>query len=322
MNPPLGEPCTQWWQALRADPLAWLLDDRHPNVAWRVLVELVERPVEAPAVRRMRGGAGAAEPVASLLEHLHPDGTWNLPSGEWTPFGGAWWHLVAAVRLGADPTDPRVGAGLRRLLEEDDGMEAADPCARARALEAACRLGWADHPVVAEALARFEAGARSGWTCVHDAHHDSDGRCRVTAVALLAASSAAPARRPYRELREAAAARITRWLAGYGDPAAVPWRPGFPNLLRTDPLEALEALVAAGRPWDADLHPVLAAVQLAQDGEGRWRTSAEPEAFGGLEGWDPPGRPSRWLTLSALRVLRAWAVPAGLPVMMGPPPAA
>jgi len=319
MNP-LGEPCTEWWQALRGDPIGWLLDERHPNVAWRVLVELVERPAEAPAVRRMRGGASASEPVASLLAGLQPDGSWNGGEPAWTPFEGAWWRLIAAVRLGADPRDPRLAEGLRRLLEEGEGLGVSDPCARARAVEAACRLGWGDHSVVAEELARFEAGAHGGWTCVHEAHHDAEGRCMVTATALLAA--AALRDRPAPDLVEAAAARLVVWLESSVDPVEPVPDTGFPNLMVTDPLEALGALAVSGFSWDGRLHAALAAVQLAQDGEGRWRLDAEPEAFAHLEGWERPGRPSRWLTLAALVVLKTWAVPAGLPNLLGPPPAA
>ena len=68
--------CGSGWEALRGDSLAWLLDEARPNLQWRVLVELIGRPLDSPAVRRARGAANGVEPLASLLAELHSDGGW------------------------------------------------------------------------------------------------------------------------------------------------------------------------------------------------------------------------------------------------------
>ena len=82
------------WEALSGDPLPWLLDERHPNLHWRVLAELVGRPLASPAVVRSRGGANAVEPVAALLEALLPDGGWADSAGWCDAAGGHGWRLL------------------------------------------------------------------------------------------------------------------------------------------------------------------------------------------------------------------------------------
>ncbi len=121
MNPTQISACTQGWEALRGDSLDWLLDPARPNLHWRVLVELVGRPTDSPAVRRARGGANAVEPVASLLADLHPDGGWATTVPRWSVYNGPGWRLVAAVAWGADPDDPRLHAASERLLQARPG---------------------------------------------------------------------------------------------------------------------------------------------------------------------------------------------------------
>jgi len=112
---------THAWESLRGDPMPWLLDESRPNLHWQVLVEFVQRPPSSPAVIRSRGGADAAEPIASLLADLNPDGTWATDVGYWKPCSGPGWRIVAAVQWGADPTDPRLQVAAERFLETAAG---------------------------------------------------------------------------------------------------------------------------------------------------------------------------------------------------------
>lgn len=299
MERPTSAICTQPWEALRGDPLPWLLDEHRPNLHWRALVELVGRPADSPAVRRARGGANAVEPVAGLIADLQPDGesTSRLPT--WSPYGGPGWRLVAAVQLGADPEDPRLHAASERLLEEakgDGGLRRPsrpepDPKLTARALEAMVALGWSHHPRVQEWLAWLEATA--GW--------EEDP---VAAVAVVAATGGG--RRP--GLAGRAADGLGRLLvASRGRNFTIL---GHPNLLRTDLAEILGALAGAGIGWRPQWRRLLGKLQNRQDGLGRWsRLAPVPASLGFGEG----DHLSRWITLEAVRALLTYAVEAGLP---------
>ncbi len=306
--------CTQGWEALSADPLPWLLDDRHPSLLWRVLVELVGRPADAPAVARPRGGASADEPVATLLAELLPDGSWTTRARTWTPFSGPGWRLVAAVRLGADPEDPRLRAGAERLLDglREDGVVVRhpggepSPCLAARLVEVMSRLGLGRDRRVETLTAWLEEqppGASGGWRCPH-AGHSGAGGCPVTAVALLAAAAEGAERVRSRLLGRAAGA-IT---VGLPVRAAL----GEVNLDRTDAAECLYALARCGVPYDPRLRPALLRVQAVQDASARWPVDAPaPRSLPTGEG--QAKRLSGWVTLRAVVALLRWAAEAKLP---------
>lgn len=309
------------WEALRGDPLPWLLDSERPNLQWRTLAELVGRPVTSPAVVRARGGANAVDPVAALLEELLPDGSWACGAAWWDAGVGPGWRLLAAVQWGADPSDPRLQAAAAKLLEEApgeggfarDGASAASPTMTARVLQGLAGLGCARHPRVQEALAWLEEGARpapdGGWL-----GEDADGwpsRCGTTAVATLAALTAAGDDRR-NGLRERAVRGAIELLArGDADLELL----GHPCLERTDFAEALWALARAGVALQPSMVQPLARLQARQLDGGRWPRDVAPPP--GLPVGEPPacGQPSRWLTLKAAVAVLRYGHDAALPRM-------
>jgi len=93
--------------------------------------------------------------------------------------------------------------------------------------------------------------------------------------------------------------RAGRWLldAGLflegGEPRG--WRTfSHPCLARTDLLDALWALARLGWPAEPLILEALLAVLARQDAGGRWAVGCHAP-FG-----EPPGTPSRWVTLKAL----------------------
>jgi len=303
------------WRALRSDPLPWLLSGRASNLHWRVLKELFGRPEDSPAVHRARGAASVCEPVASLLRELHPDGIWATDSDEWAVYAGPGWRVLAAVQWGADTADPRLQAAAARIVSETTGQggiaprtdRPASPALTARLIQAMAHLGWYRDPRVGEALAWLEEAEE--WR----GERGRDRDAVVTAVALLDALNAGGDERR-RRLRDRAAAAVVegleRWVA-----SGQRLRAGFPNLLRTDPVEMLWALARAGTPYEASLRSPLGLVQRAADGNGRWRRGTPvPESLP-LEHVDRPrvGAPSRWITLRATVAVLRYAEAAGLP---------
>jgi len=285
--------------------MPWLLDDDRPNLHWRVLVELLRRPVSSPAVLRARGGADAAEPIASLLAELNPDGSWATGVGYWRPYSGPGWRIVAAVQWGADPADPRLQAAAERFLETAAGeggfarCEGGDSVAwlTARMLHALADLGWCRHPRFREALAWLEeeAAIASG----------------VTAVALLGVLTSCPDQ-PRPALRSRAVEGILRELA---EGARGRSRLGHPGLGRTDVAEMLSALARADVPFASEIGPALARLQRKQIRGGFWRRDINPPATLPLGAYSPRRGPSRWVTLRCITALMRYAVDADLPRM-------
>jgi hypothetical protein len=307
------------WEALTRDPLPWLLDERRPNLIWRVLVELVGRPPGSPAVLRARGGANAAEPVATLLADLRPDGTWATEHPSWTRYHGPGWRVVAAAAWGADPGDPRLHAACERLLETAAGeggiaaREGSAPSAvlTARLVQAVIELGFGRHLRVQEALAWLEESP-AAWS--------GDGRqCAVTAAALAAGLAGRP-ELARQQLRERAAAALLEAVSRH-EPAAD--RLGHPNLARTDLAEMLWALARAGVPFEPRLAAPLARLQRLQGGGGRWpRRAPRPASLPLPSRFRTAADPScQWVTLRAVVAMNAYAVDARLPRRFPSPPA-
>jgi hypothetical protein len=309
--------CANGWEALRADPLPWLLDDLHPNLKWRVLVELVRRPKSSPAVRRARGGANASEPIASLLRDLSPDGTWMTAALPWTLSIGSAWRLISAVQWGADPDDPRLHAAAERHLAEARGEGGfarspqcgPEPWLTARALQAFAVLGWTRHP-------RFQEGL--AWLEEPDVDWGSTPTERAETAAAVLASLAETGLGNRSALRDRSIGVLEAFLAAGGGSS----RLGFPNLHRTDLAEILWSLALAGAPFEASIAGALRRLQHLQLEGARWARTVEiPRSLPIPDEHRPGiGQPSRWITLRATVALLAYAVAAKLPRMYPPKP--
>lgn len=279
-------------------------------------MELVGRPADSPAVVRPRGGADAAEPIASLLAELHPDGTWAGCENWWDKWSGPGWRLLAAAQWGANPLDPRLHTAVEVLLADisgEGGFSAADgeppsPWLTARTLQALAALGWGRHTRFQEALAWLDeaapVGRDGGWI-------EGKENCTVTPVALLAALTASGDDRRDALRNRAAASIIDAMAAGDLEDQ----RLGHPSFDSTDPCEALWALANANVDLDPKMVPALVSLQAKQIDGGRWTRERDvPDTLPASPG-SKIGQLSRWLTLHAAVAVLHYAVEAKLPRM-------
>jgi hypothetical protein len=305
-----------WWRLLRADPSAFVLDDGEPGVVWRMLIELIGRPTDAPAVLRARVAARTAGTAAKLLAAQDPLGYWGSPATYGARWGGTAWHVLALAQLGADPEDPRAVLGAETMLEalqpRNGGFaivrgKPPSTCFTAEVCAALARFGFGHHPRVREAVAWLaqRPGEGSGWSCP-DLRHLTAGGCPVTAVAVLrlVAEKGPSERRALAPLQR----RAADWLLASdllaGDAALQGWTAfAHPCLGRTDLLDALAALARTGCPPEPAIAEALAAVLQRQTADGRWLQRLRVP-FG-----EPYGEPSRWLTMKALVALAAYGEP-------------
>ncbi len=95
---------------------------------------------------------------------------------------------------------------------------------------------------------------------------------------------------------------------GFSDkPSQNWWKFGFPMFYVTDLLQNVEALVGLGFGDDPRLAKALAIVREKQDSKGRWPLEYDYTGKTWVD-FGPKKQPNKWVTLRALRVLRAAGV--------------
>ena len=329
-----------WRTALGADPVPWLLEAEDPALRAATLQHLLDVPDGVPALASARGAMASAGVVGRILAAQGPDGHWGERDAFYRDkYRGTVWQLVTLAALGADGTDPRVLAGCEAVLEDaqdrESGGFAVDrarsaaggrhseviPCLTGNLVWALVTFGLLDDARVQRGIEwittyqRFDTGdgpRPTGWP--YDRYTSCWGRhtCHMGAVKALKALAAIPPARRTDDV-ERTLAEGTEYLLRHHvhkrchDTAQVAkpgWlRLGFPLMYQTDVLEVLRVLTTLG-VRDERMTEAVDVVVGKADADGRLaleqtfndRFRVRVETKGG---------PSRWLTLEALRMLRA-----------------
>jgi hypothetical protein len=303
--------------------LDWLLDS-DPAVRWQVLQDLTDAPPDAVAAERARvetEGWGAR-----LLALRDPDGQWaggaffpadHQPAGEGQPWTATMFTLVTLRDLGLDPASAAARETIA-LVRDNSRWEHAgqrffdgevEACINGRTVALGAYFGEDVDGIVARLLDdQLEDGGWNCWTEYGDARSSFDSTINVLEGLLAhehatggSPDTAAARRRGEEYLLDRALFR----RKSTGDVVV----PGylafsFPTRWRYDVLRGLEYFRLGGGVPDQRLAEAVELVRSKQQDDGTWvleNTHAGDVHFA-LE--DGDGRPSRWNTLRALRVLR------------------
>lgn len=319
-------------------------DEANPGVRYFVLKELLERPFTDPELIAAQKAVMETGPVPIILENQEPEGWWVKPGPGYAPkYRGTVWQIIFLAQLGANNSDARVRAGCEYVLEQSrdaNGSFSATgtPMGAVHCLEgnlgaALIDLGWLGDGRLDEALdwlarsitgegiapaeereapVRYYRSGNSGpgFQCSANDHQP----CAWGAVkAMLALSKVPPAQRT--PAIQAAVETGAEFLLGR-DPAvadyptwnnqkpSLSWfRFGFPVFYVTDVLQNLEMLTGLGLGSDPRLQPAIDLLLSQQDEQGRWlmKYSYNGKIWADME---QKNRPSKWVTLRALRVLK------------------
>jgi len=337
-------PTSGWRTRLRADPLPWLLDPATPAVRHLALRDLLDRPTDDADVAQARAAAMSADPIAAILGAQRADGHWEKPGpGYATKYRGTVWQLMFLDQLGADPADERVrracayvlahsqteigGFGASgRIDDKPPPPSAALHCLTGNLLRAVIGFGWLDdervqravhweaRAITGEGVERWYASGTSGpgFACAAN-----EGRpCAWGAIKALLGLGRIPLERRSllvsRAINDGVALLLNRdpakadYPAGWGNtrPSGSWFKLGFPSGYVTDVLQNLEVLSELGYGRDPRLTPAVEWLLSKQDEAGRWRNEYAYNAKTWVD-FERQGRPSKWVTLRACRVLRA-----------------
>jgi hypothetical protein len=331
-------------ESMAGDQLEWLLDRADPAVRHLALRRLLDRPETDPEVAEARKAAMAAEPIASILAAQDPGGWWVKPGSGYSPkYTATVWSLIFLDQMGADGDDPRIQASAEYLLDHAQTtsggfgasgvIEGATPPYRAihclngnllRCLIGFGRLddervqrslAWQAAAITGEGMERwyaltpgpgFRCGANSGCACAWGAAKAVLALARVPAERRSPAVAAALATGVDFLLSRDPAVADYPMPPGNTKPNGSWFRLGFPSGYVADVLQVLEALCESGAAGDPRLGPAFDWLAAKRDRNGRW---ANEYTYQGklVRDIDRTGRPSKWVTLRALAVMKARA---------------
>jgi hypothetical protein len=304
--------------------LDWLLDS-DPAIRWQVLSDLADAPAEVIAAERARvtrEGWGAR-----LLALQGEDGQWAggacYPAEGWhrEQAGQPWTSTLPTLQLlqefGAAPGDDRVRRAIERVKEscrwEHAGQPFFDgevePCINGRTVSLGVYFGQSVESIVSRLIA--EQLADGGWNC--DAENGSVRSSFATTINVLegllnheqstggTAASIAARRKGEEYLLERKLFR----RKSTGEVVNHSWLQfSFPVRWCYDVLRALDYFRAAGGAPDPRLAEAIDLLRSKRQPDGVWLLENTHPGTVHFTLEDGDGRPSRWNTLRAMRVLR------------------
>jgi hypothetical protein len=304
--------------------LEWLLDS-DPAVRWQVLRDLTDAPAEEVAAERARvatEGWGAR-----LLALRDPDGQWGggacFPAAGWdrSEGGQPWTSTLPTLDLlrlfGLDPSVPEARETVALVREncrwEYDGSRFFDgevePCINGRTLAVGAYFGEDVEGLVQRLLDdQLDDG---GWNCATEEGStvsSFDTTIDVLEGLLAHERAAGDAPRTVQARRRGEEYLLERSLfrrKSTGEVVVPDYLEfSFPPQWHYDVLRALDHFREAGGTPDPRLDEAVELVRGKQQPDGRWLLEHTHQGAVHFELEDGDGRPSRWNTLRALRVLR------------------
>ncbi len=326
---------SNWQSKLNGDPLPWLLEAENPSVRYFALRDLLDRKKNDRDVLAAKAAVMQSAPVKKILAAQKPEGYWVKPGHGYSPkYQSTVWQILFLAELGIDGAHRQVQRACEYLLTYTpashggfSAMANAVPsgavhCLNGNLIWALVMLGRGDDARVRAALDWLAGSITGDDFNAFNATVPGPGfkcganlkqPCAWGAIKSLRALAVVPKEwrtpRVKKATEMAAAFLLSRDLvqADYPYTARVSgewFKFGFPLSYTSDVLEALLALTQAGCGSDPRLKNAVALVLSKQDAQGRWamKHSLNGKMWVDIE---QKGKPSKWVTLRALRVLKA-----------------
>jgi len=302
----------------------WLLDS-DPSIRWHALRDLTDAPAHEVAAERARvatEGWGA-----HLLVQQGADGKWG--GAAWNRGWNSTMHVLWLLRhLGLDPASAEaqraVGLVREHVTWRDSGPPECDdnpffagelePCINGQVATAGAYFGQDVRGIIDRLLG--EQLPDGGWNC--EAPNGSTRSSFNTTICVLEALleyertiggslNATEARlrgQEYLLERRLFRRRSTGEVIEQDRKGNAAWtRFAFPTWWHYDVLRGLEYLRSAGVTPDERVAEAIELVESKRDADGRWLLETQYLGVMPVEIDEGEGKPSRWNTLRALRVL-------------------
>jgi hypothetical protein len=333
-----------WQSKLKGDPIPWLLEDENPAVRYLALRDLMDLPPASVELSEARRAAHASGAIAALLDKMDPAGWWAKPGPGYNPrYRSTDWSIISLAQMGASAAaDERVARGCAYLLDYalapggkfsyNGAPSGTVDCLQGNLCRALTELGaedkrldqafdWMARTVTGEGLAPPDN--RESEDRYYAAKYGPDFACGYNgkkpcawgAAKVMLAFASLPAAKRTPPIDRAIQRGVDFLFSVDPASAAYPtrnndkpsrnWREfAFPVFYNADLLQVVEALTTLGYGNDPRLVNTLDLVIGKQDEDGCWPLEHQYTVKAWFE-FGAKGSPSKWVTLRALRVLKA-----------------
>ncbi len=328
--------------SITENQLKWLLESSDIGVKYLATRDLIESNEKELIIAKKR--AHTEGPIADVLAKMNKEGYWEKPGAGYYPkYTGTVWSIILLSQLGASiETDERIATACYYLLEHTltkDGQFTINglpsgtvDCLQGNLCAALLDLGyegssldkafeWMARSVTGEGIApmkdksapmRYYAG-KCGPNFACGANNKLS--CAWGAVKVMLAFSKLPKGKRTAPINNAISAGVdflfskdpakADYPCGYSTkPSQNWWKFGFPVFYVTDLLQNVETLVGLGYSNDARLANALTIIHEKQDAQGHWLLEYDYTGKTWINFGDKK-QPNKWVTLRALRVLKA-----------------
>jgi len=328
-----------WKSTLKAYPITWLLEDNNPSVRYFTLIDALEKAENDPEVRKTKEEIMKKGVVPKILAKQKEGGYWEDSQNFYTAkYKGTVWQIIILAELGADGKDSHIRKACEFILKNSQDPESNGfsiwvsaktgggrssgviPCLTGNLVYSLIKLGYLKDERVQNSInwitayQKFNDGIKDtpkDWPYERLVICWGKHSCHMGVVKALKALAEIPVNQRNEEVKNTIEEGVEYLLKHHiykrsHDLSRVSkpgWlRFGFPLMYQTDILEILGILTRLGY-HDERMQEAIDLLISKQDNQGRWKLES---TFNGRfqTNIEQKGKPSKWITLNALKVLK------------------
>jgi len=302
----------------------WLLEEDQPSVRYFTLINLLHRGRDDPDVTDAYSHISKRGWASRILSLQKLDGRWqSKPKGSlYGPkYTATNWMALILSDLGLTKDNPQVKKAADLFFKEWLSIPSAENifndevCIVGNTARMLTRFGYEDDSRVRKLFDRLIEDQKEdgGWDCFESRTGTLD--CWEALAAFAALPRSKQTKRIKNSIERGAEFYLERKLFGDGE-KYTPWfRFHYPNHYYYDILVGLDVITSLGYGRDRRLQAALRILNQKRQSDGKWLLEkVHPDIGSGAHyklrnraipfALEKPSRPSKWITLKALRVLK------------------
>ncbi|MGA3108296.1 MAG: hypothetical protein ABSD99_02405 [Candidatus Bathyarchaeia archaeon] len=301
----------------------WLLEENQPPVRYRTLIDLLGRGRNDPEVTETYSNISKKGWAFGILNLQKPEGHWQSKRSLYRPkYTATNWMALILSDLGLTKENKRVGEAADLFFKQwlaiprTPNMFNDEVCVVGNTARMLTCFGYEDDPRVRKLFDTLVEDQKEdgGWHCFGSSRGTLD--CWEALAAFADLPKSKQTRRIKNSIERGAEFYLQRRLFDDGEKKYLPWfRFHYPNHYYYDVLVGLDVITRLGYGGDRRLRAALEILKQKRRDDGAWILEKVHPDFGRGAQWslrekvspfalEEAGKPSKWITLTALRVLK------------------